>query len=78
MSTSFGSVKYSKEELVAEMGSAILGAEFGIEPTPIDNHAAYIQGWMEKIKSKDGPKTFITAASEASKAVRFLHGERSL
>lgn len=67
----FGNEKYAKEELVAELGASFLGAEFKIEKQPVENHAAYIAGWMKKLKEE--PTTFMTAASQASKAVAFLH-----
>jgi antirestriction protein ArdC len=41
----FGSETYSKEELVAEFGTAFLCAHAGIETT-INNSAGYINGWL--------------------------------
>jgi antirestriction protein ArdC len=68
----FGNEKYAKEELVAELTAAFACAEFQIEKQPVENHAAYIEGWSKKLK--DEPKTFITAASKASQAMNYLHG----
>jgi antirestriction protein ArdC len=42
----FGSADYSREELVAELGSLFLCAEAGIEST-LDNSAAYLKGWLD-------------------------------
>lgn len=42
----FGFADYSREELIAEKGSAFICAEAGIEST-LDNSAAYLKGWLE-------------------------------
>lgn len=64
----FGSHDYSVEELVAEMGAAMLCAHAGIDNT-LDNSAAYIAGWVSKLK--DQPGLLMTAAGRAQKA--FAH-----
>src|SRR5882762_4260275 len=46
----FGSEGYSKEELVAEMGSAFLCGLCGIERQTIPNSAAYLSNWIERLK----------------------------
>jgi antirestriction protein ArdC len=61
--------KYSFEELVAEIGSAFLLAEFGMKPCEEQN-AAYVKGWAEKINADKN--MIIKAASQASKAVEYL------
>jgi len=66
----FGSDSYSREELVAEMGAAFLCGYAGIENRTIDNTAAYIQGWVEKLK--EDSKAVITAAAQAHKAFDFI------
>lgn len=58
----FGSADYSKEELVAEMGSAFLSATAGISPPTIDQSAAYIEGWRKRLK---GDKKLIVQAAAA-------------
>lgn len=67
--TSFGSEKYAKEELIAEMGSAFLCSECNIEGT-FDNSVAYIKGWLKALK--DDSKLVIVAASAAQKAVDLI------
>lgn len=62
----FGSNDYSKEELVAEFGSAFLCAESGISQAVISNQAAYIQGWLKALKNDS--KLLISAAAQAQKA----------
>ena len=68
----FGSHDYSKEELVAEMGSAFLCGHCGIEPAVIENQAAYIQNWLKKLQSNK--KWLVYAAAKAQKAADFILG----
>lgn len=67
----FGNEAYSKEELIAEIGSAALVNHAGIETSAsFRNSAAYIQGWLEVLK---GDKRFIvSAAGKAEKAVDLI------
>lgn len=67
----FGNNLYSKEELVAEMGAAMLLHITNLDiPTTLTNNAAYIKGWLKQIKEE--PKILVFAASQAEKAVRFI------
>ena len=66
---SFGSEKYSKEELIAEMGAAMLCAITGIE-NQIEMSAAYIASWLSALK--DDPKLVMQAAGKAQKAADFI------
>lgn len=68
----FGDQAYSAEELVAELGSAFLCAEFGLDNATIENHAAYIDHWRRFLSKND--RAFIVAASASSKAVDYLRG----
>ncbi len=68
----FGSPDYSKEELVAEMGSAFLCAASGISPPTIDQSAAYIDGWRKKLK--DDKRLVIQAAGQGQRAVDYIRG----
>jgi antirestriction protein ArdC len=43
----FGDYQYSAEELVAELGSAFICAEFGISPQPRLDHAQYLKHWLQ-------------------------------
>jgi len=69
----FGSTNYSKEELVAEMGAAMLCGMAGIENDTIDNSAAYIKGWLKKLN--DNPKWVIQAAGKAQKSCDLILGK---
>lgn len=69
----FGSGSYGKEELIAEMGSSFLCGHAGIENRTLDNSAAYIAGWLQKLK--DDRKLVIQAASSAHKAADYILGK---
>ena len=67
-SNGFGSVTYSKEELVAEIGSEFLVALTGITPKDDGRNAqAYINGWVKYLKNH--PKEIMGASTQAVKAV---------
>ena len=66
----FGSAVYSKEELIAEMGAAYLCAEAGISNAVIVNQAAYVAGWLKKLR--DDRKLLVHAAAQAQHAADFI------
>lgn len=67
----FGSESYSKEELVAEMGSAFILNHLGIESKKsFRNSSAYIQGWLKALKNDT--RLITSAASKAEKAVKLI------
>ncbi len=66
----FGSSTYSREELVAEMGSAFLCGETGILEPCIDRSAAYIAGWLKALKNDQ--KLVVIAAAQAQKAADYI------
>jgi antirestriction protein ArdC len=61
--------KYSREEVVAEFGAALLCKRFGIE-SQTDNTAAYLQGWSEALR--ENPDWLINGANAAQKAVDYM------
>lgn len=67
----FGGENYAMEELVAEIGAAMLCGEIGLSKSPRADHAHYLKSWLVALK-KD-PKALWTAASAADKACDFLH-----
>jgi antirestriction protein ArdC len=69
----FGSESYSREELVAEMGSAMLCGVAGIEQATLANSAAYLKSWIARLKSDS--RLIISAASAAQKAADYIRGE---
>lgn len=46
----FGSPEYSKEELVAELGSALVMQEHGLCKTIKEDSCAYLKSWLEELK----------------------------
>jgi len=67
----FGSEEYSKEELVAELGSANLMNIIGIETRKsFRNSSAYIQNWLSVLKND--VKFIVSASSKAEKAVNYI------
>jgi antirestriction protein ArdC len=68
----FGSETYSKEELVAEMGAAMLCGVAKIDNHTIENSASYIASWLRKLK--DDNKLIVQAAGQAQKAADYILG----
>ena len=67
----FGGEEYSKEELVAEIGSAALVHHAGLETSSsFTNSTAYVQNWLTVLKSDK--RFIVSAASKADKAVNFI------
>jgi antirestriction protein ArdC len=70
----FGSESYSKEELVAELGAAMLCGVTGIAPKTIENSASYLKAWIDVLKSDS--RMVVFAASQAQKAADYIQGVR--
>lgn len=69
MSGRFGDKAYAFEELVAELGSAMICGALGLESKPREDHAQYIKGWLSALR---GDNSFvISAASHAQKAADY-------
>ena len=62
----FGTVQYSKEELVAELGASMLCGVAQIDNTTLDNSASYIKSWLKALK--DDQTLIISASQLAQKA----------
>lgn len=71
----FASHEYSKEELIAEMGSAFLCSRAGIDAPVIENTAAYLQSWLKVLKAD--PKMLMQAASAGQKAADMILGQQA-
>lgn len=69
----FGDRDYSQEELVAEMGAAFLCGTAGIDNATLDNSAAYLSGWIRKLRGDS--KLAVMAASQAQKAADYILGK---
>lgn len=64
----FGSEEYAFEELVAELGSAFMMADFGVSGDV--QHESYIASWLKSLKNDK--RYIFKAASAASKAHKYL------
>lgn len=75
--TRFGDEVYSKEELVAEIGSAALVQKTGLETEEsFTNSTAYVQGWLKELQNDR--HMIIDAAKAAEKAVAFILNNTSV
>jgi antirestriction protein ArdC len=72
----FGSHQYSEEELIAEFGACFLSSMAGIAPHVVDNSAAYLAAWAEKIG--DDPAIIARAIDAADAAYRWTQGEHAI
>lgn len=70
----FGSPDYGREELVAEMAAAFLCGSAGIAPAIVENHAAYLQGWIKALKGDT--RLAIAAGGAAQKAADWIRDIR--
>jgi len=69
----FGNEEYSREELVAEIGSAALMNLSGIETrSSLKNSSAYIQSWLKALNNDR--RMIVQASGQASKAVEYILG----
>jgi antirestriction protein ArdC len=66
----FGTAAYAAEELIAELSSAILGAELGLPVTLLDSHASYVEHWLKLLRDDD--RAILTAAARAEEAASLL------
>jgi antirestriction protein ArdC len=71
----FGTEAYAFEELIAELGSAYIGAALGIN-MDMPNHASYLASWLKVLKGDE--KAIFTAASKAQQAVDYLFDRLSI
>lgn len=66
---------YSREELVAEIGAAMLNAHVGIDTREVIEHnAAYLKHWRDTIAADNN--LILTAATRAEKAYHMIVGEQ--
>ena len=68
----YGTPRYAKEELIAEMTAAYLCGVCGIDNSTVDNSAAYLKGWLTCLR--DDPKMLVQAAGQAQKAADYIQG----
>lgn len=71
----FGGQNYSREELVAEIGSAMVCNRIGIETEKaFKNSVAYLQSWLRALKNDQ--KMIVWAASRAEAAAKLILNEQ--
>jgi antirestriction protein ArdC len=66
----FGSNAYAFEELVAELGAAMLCAQLGISVEPRADHAHYLNNWLSVLRSDNA--AILKAATLAKQAATFI------
>jgi antirestriction protein ArdC len=69
----FGTDPYAREELVAELGASMLAGLAGLEGAAGEQSAAYVAGWLRKLK--DDRKLVVQAAAAAQRAADRIVGE---
>ncbi len=62
---------YAFEELVAELGAALICTRFSNKNQPRADHAAYLKGWLDVLSSDFS--IFYKALAEAQRAVHWLY-----
>ncbi len=68
LSVRFGASSYAMEEMIAEMGSAFVGARIGISGRL--QHASYIANWLQVLANDK--RAVFTAAAKAQQAADFI------
>lgn len=72
MSGQFGTPSYAREELIAEMGSAILCRRLQIG-SELQEHASYLNSWVQVLK--EDPRAVLRALGAAKKAADLIAPE---
>lgn len=66
----FGSAEYAREELVAELGSALVAQRYGMARHIKEDSCAYLKCWLDKLK--ESPQYIKTVLADVKKAVTIL------
>ena len=69
--TSFGSAEYAREELVAELGSALVAQRYGMTKHIKEDSAAYLKSWLESLK--ESPQFIKTTLLDVKKATSIIN-----
>ena len=65
----------AREELLAELSAAFLCADLGVTPHLRDDHAQYLQHWLEVMRGDR--RAIFQAAAGANRAAEWLHSKQS-
>ena len=64
--TAFGSAEYAREELVAELGSALVAQRYGMAKHIKEDSCAYLNGWLNELK--ESPQFIKTTLLDVKRA----------
>lgn len=68
--TGFGTAEYAREELVAELGSALIAQRYGISKHIKEDSAAYLKNWLDSLRqSPDYIRTTLLDVKKASSMI---------
>ena len=68
--TSFGSKEYAREELVAELGSALVSQRYGMTKHIKDDSCAYLKSWLDELK--ESPQFIKTTLLDVKRATSLI------
>lgn len=68
--TSFGSEEYAREELVAELGSALVAQRYGMGKHIKEDSCAYLKNWLDELK--ESPQFIKTTLLDVKRATSLI------
>ena len=68
--TAWGSDEYAREELVAELGAALVSQRYGMTTHIKEDSCAYIKGWLDKLK--ESPQFIKTTLVDVKRATAMI------
>ena len=68
--TTFGSAEYAREELVAELGSALVAQRYGMTKHIKEDSCAYLKGWLDELK--ESPQFIKTTLLDVKRAASMI------
>lgn len=68
--TNFGSAEYAREELVAELGSALVAQRYGMTKHIKEDSCAYLKGWLDELK--ESPQFIKTTLLDVKRAASLI------
>lgn len=68
--TAFGSKEYSREELVAELSSALTAQRYGMTKHIKEDSCAYLKGWLDELK--ESPQFIKTTLLDVKRAASII------
>lgn len=68
--TSFGSKEYAREELVAELGSALVSQRYGMTKHIKEDSCAYLKSWLDELK--ESPQFIKTTLLDVKRATSLI------